>query len=205
VLFEDFYKKTFKNTFRFFYYRGASFSDIDDLSSECYIRFYQKYQEKLQDEAESQKILSGIAANILKEWQRKTYAHKIVELDDEILDEQWYDFYSPSNFDDNFGQKQLKLHEAIKSLNSTVKEVLELRFLQNKTRKEAAEILQISEDQVHTYQKRGVRYLKDRLNGGEATEQSAEFKVLSSKIEKLEENTPTATLPPLSREGKSSS
>lgn len=165
MLFEEFYKESFKNTFRFFYYRGVDFSDIDDLVSECYIRFHTKYQDKLVDQIESKKILSGIAANILKEWQRKTFAHKIVELTDEISEDLKYEFYAPDDFDDDFGQKQLKLHEAIKYLNPSVKQVLELRFLQNKSRKETAAILQINEDQVHTYQKRGVKYLKDRLNG----------------------------------------
>jgi len=174
VLFEDFYKQTFKNTFRFFYYRSVAFSDIDDLTSECYIRFHAKYQEKLSSENESRKILSGIAGNILKEWQRKTFAHKIVELDDEVSQDLMYEFYAPSDFDDDFGQKQLQLHEMIKSLNPTVRQVLDLRFLQNKTRKEIATTLQISEDQVHTYQKRGVKYLKDRLNGdlADITEES---------------------------------
>ena len=193
MLFEEFYNQSFKNTFRFFYYRGVAFSDIDDLSSECYIRFYQKYQEKLSDNIESRKVLSGIAGNILKEWQRKTFGHKIVELDDNISDDQLYDFYSRDDFDDDFGKKQLMLHDTIKSLNPVVKQVLELRFLQNKSRKETAELLQINEDQVHTYQKRGVKYLKDRLNGEVEKIPNEEFKVQNYS----EVDTPSASLPPL--------
>ena len=89
------------------------------------------------------------------------------------------------------------LHDTIKSLNPVVRQVLELRFLQNKSRKETAELLQINEDQVHTYQKRGVKYLKDRLNGEVEKIPNEEFKVQNDS----EVDTPSASLPPFSREG----
>ena len=187
MLFEEFYQQTFKNTFRFFYYRGVIFNEVDDLVSDCYIRFYQKYQEKLVDESESRKILSGIAGNVLKEWQRKAFSFKIEELSDEVSDSDLFDFYAKSDFENDFAEKQLKLHEVIKSLNPTVRRVLELRFLQNKSRKEIAATLQISEDQAHTYQKRGVRYLKDRLNGDSS--------------DTVEESTPSRLRPATPQEG----
>ena len=200
MLFEEFYQQTFKNTFRFFYYRSVTFNEVDDLVSDCYIRFHQKYQEKLVDETESRKVLSGIAGNILKEWQRKAFSFKIEELSDDVSEADLFNFYAKSDFEDDFRQKQAKLHEAIKSLNPTVRQVLELRFLQNKSRKEAASTLQISEDQVHTYQKRGVKYLKDRLNGEAEEFQNEAFKAGTY----AGENTPPASLPPLSREGNTS-
>jgi RNA polymerase sigma factor (sigma-70 family) len=192
VLFEEFYKQTFKNTFRFFYYRGVIFNDVDDLTSDCYVRFYEKYQEKLIDETESRKILGGIAANILKEWQRKTYSIKIDELSDDVTDTDLFDFYAKNDFEKDFGEKQLKLHEAIKSLNPTVRQVLDLRFLQNKSRKQTAILLQIGEDQVHTYQKRGVKYLKDRLNGEIEQKSKSKEQRREEVVDYSEENTPSS-------------
>jgi RNA polymerase sigma factor (sigma-70 family) len=59
--------------------------------------------------------------------------------------------------------------EAIKGLNPRVKQVITMRFLGNLSRSEIAKQLNISEDDVHTYQKRGVKYLKNMVERGKVS------------------------------------
>jgi len=168
VTFEEFYQLTFKNTFRFFYYRGVSFNTVDDLTSEVYIRFYQKYNHKLEQNPnaliESKKILGGIAHLVLKESYREQVKTKFSELPDDVTDQDLFQYYDGANFEADFEAKQLLLHKALASLNPTVKQVLELKYIEGKTRSQIAQALSISQDMVHTYQKRGLKYLKDKLN-----------------------------------------
>ncbi len=144
------------------------FGQIEDLVQEAYFRFYKNYEYKLSgDSSECKRILLGICLNIYREWVRSRVESSSVEYVDEYDYENevsYFEAYENDNFDEENEKRKSMLREAINTLNSNVKQVLELRFIQQKTRKEVARIMNITEDQVHTYQKRGVKYLKEILN-----------------------------------------
>lgn len=164
--FEEFYQQTFKTCFRFFYYRSVGFENIEDLCQEAYLRFYNKYLDKLQDPEESKKILFGICRNLYKEWvkNQKTKDLELFENYEYSGSYNSFDASQDEDFVDTLDHYRNVLHTALAELNDTVRKVINLRFIEGKTRGETAEILGISEDNVHTYQKRGVKYLKEKLN-----------------------------------------
>ena len=167
MTFEKFYNQQFKPVFRFFYYKSVDFKQIEDLVQESFMRFYKSYHSKLTDAEESRKILFGICFNIYKDWVKEMVKNKTIKFIEEYdYEEGLVEFreFENDNFEVEFEERKKMLRIAIEKLNDKVKEVIKLRFLESKTRKEVSDILNMSEDMVYTYQKRGVKYLKDFLN-----------------------------------------
>lgn len=165
--FEEFYNLNFQKIYKFYYYKFVLKDDIEDLVHESFLRFYKKYGQKDLQTDECQKILYGISRNIYKEWVRKAIKEKNVSFLDnyeyEIADDRVEDDKALFESDEPEGLLKSNLEvikECLDELNETVRKVLECRFLEGKTRKETAELLGIKEKDVHTYQKRGVKYLK---------------------------------------------
>jgi RNA polymerase sigma factor (sigma-70 family) len=172
--FENFYHNTFKGLFRFLYYKGLSKDEAEDLAQESYVRFLTNYGSLLNDagydEERFTKLLYGIAKNVWRDYIEKRISEKekVVDLEDAgdiygQLDEE-IEKYSKPEISSQIHTQIKEVSAAIEELKPTVKRVLKLKYLQNFTRKEIALKLNISEEAVHTYQKRGVRYLKDKLN-----------------------------------------
>lgn len=169
--FESFYKNTFKAVYRYFYYKSVTKSSIEDLSHDVYFRFFNKYSNTNISEIESTKILFGYCKNIYKEWVRKsikdgnvTYIDDIeYEYIDDETDRDINDLLS-----DDYEKQRLKdkeaLLNALSSLSSNIRLVLEYRFLKGMSRKEISDKLNISQKDVHTYQKRGIKYLRKLIN-----------------------------------------
>jgi RNA polymerase sigma factor (sigma-70 family) len=169
VTFEEFYKLSFPKAYRYFYYKSVEKAYIEDLAHEVYIRFYQKYSSEATSLEECMKILYGICRNVYREWVRKQVSEKSVPLIDnlkyEIYDDQSYnhEVFEDDSFDKKVTLMKKEMKKAVAGLNGRLRLVLEYRFLQGKTRKEVAEILKINEKDVHTYQKRAIKYLKTRF------------------------------------------
>lgn len=170
--FEGFYKQSFQKVYRFFYYKSVDTSIIEDLTQESFIRFYKKYNQKQLDEVESIKIIYGIARNVYREWVRKSISEKTVSLIDNINyesddEQESYEIEAfaeeESEFDKQLTEKMDSIKDCLNELNEKVRLVLQYRFMESKSRKEVAEILKISEKDVHTYQKRGIKYIKKIL------------------------------------------
>lgn len=163
--FEDVYKSNFSRVYKFFYYKFVNKDYIEDLAHDVFMRFYIKYgYRQVFQSDEASKILYGISNNIFKEWVRKSYKEKRVDFEDNYI-------YSLEDFlDKDYAEKKesqkKQIIEALNNLNPTVKYVLEARFLYGLTRKEIAEKLGVKEKDVHTYQKRGIKYLKKALGNG---------------------------------------
>ena len=165
--FEDFYKLTFRQVYSFLYYKCVNKSEVEDLAQESFLRLYQKYGDDITDEVEARKILFGIAKNVYRTWVSKRIHETKVEDIEQV------------SFDDNDEETELAEKEeyqksldiqrdiikrAMKHLNPNVRSVLECRFLEAMTRKQVAEKLGMKEKDVHTYQKRGIKYLNKLIN-----------------------------------------
>jgi RNA polymerase sigma factor (sigma-70 family) len=164
---EEIYSQTFQYVYRYFYYKSVNPSDVEDLTHEVYIRFYQKYKEKYLSVYEAKRILYGYCKNIYKEWCRKSYKEKRADLIDNLVPyEDDFDEFEDDNYEEKLEDQRKQILQALEKLNSRTKYILESRFLRGMTRKEIADELGISEKDVHTYQKRGIKYLSKIINGG---------------------------------------
>lgn len=168
--FEELYNSCFSKVYKFFYYKYVEKDYIEDLVHDAFLRFYKKYSDKDLSSDEHQKILFGICRNVYKEWVRKAVKEKNVSFLDnyeyEIADESVPDdevLFEADNAEKIIENNLELIKECLDELNETVRKVLEYRFLEGKTRKETAELLNIKEKDVHTYQKRGVKYLKKKI------------------------------------------
>lgn len=162
--FESFYKKTFQKVYKFFHYKSVETSVIEDLTHDSFLRFYQKYSDKSYDDTEALKILYGIVRNVYREWVRKSINEKRVPLIDNLNYEEEdsveFAIFEDNDYEDRLFKRVEELKDCISELNEKIRKVLEYRFLEGKSRKEVAILLNISEKDVHTYQKRGIKYLK---------------------------------------------
>lgn len=166
--FESLYNLSFEKIYKFFYYKYVDKETVEDLVHDVFIRYFQKYKDSNHNSNESIKLLYGISRNVYKEWVRKSIKENKIQFLDNIdyVDESVITEEELINEDLNqkiFQANVDKIRECIGKLNINVRNVLEQRFLHGKTRKETAEILNLSEDTVHTYQKRGIKYLKNML------------------------------------------
>jgi RNA polymerase sigma-70 factor, ECF subfamily len=154
---EEIYDKTFESIYRFFYYKSVNRSEIEDLVQEVYIRFFRKTDISGTDIILCQKLLYGFSRNIYKEWVRKQIKSELVYSNIDYLSN---DDSDPIN-DPSVEHDSLFLKEAIEKLNPVVRQVITMRFIENLSRKEIADKLNIKEKHVHVYQRRGIKYLRD--------------------------------------------
>ncbi len=159
--FESAYHANFKLVYRFLYYKDVDKGDIEDLAQEVFFRLYKKYDCSQMEAEHITKTAYAIARNVWLEWLRTQGEKRTLALiDDFDYVDSYEEFIQEELPEDERESERERLRACIKDLNPTVQKVLTLRYLEDKTRKETAAILQITEDQVHTYQKRGVAYLR---------------------------------------------
>jgi RNA polymerase sigma-70 factor, ECF subfamily len=173
----EFYNQSFKQIFRFFYYKVSDVPISEDLASETYMAFFDKYSHLLANTDDSAiKLLYGIAKNLWKKYLQKQknsfipvplFFARFENLGDfEILDKlENSETLNQSNSLELQKQVNLELiKQTLKSLNPKLQTVIELRFQKGLTRSETAKLMGLSEDIIHTYQKRAIKYLKQKLN-----------------------------------------
>jgi RNA polymerase sigma factor (sigma-70 family) len=168
---KSFYDSNYKSLFRYFYYKGLSIEESEDLLSETFYKLIVRYRDIiLLDQVKAKKIVWGIAHNLLVDKIQANLRQRGVSIDEladiespeTLSDEEIYELEDPQ-----FEEKILLLKEsllvAISKLSPRMNEIVTLKFYKGFTRKMISEKLSISEDMVHTYQKRAIRYLKKSL------------------------------------------
>jgi RNA polymerase sigma factor (sigma-70 family) len=173
VDFENIYNCTFRYVYRFFYYKSVNPASIEDLSHEVFLRFYKKYGTQHFEETEAKRILFGFSSNIYKEWVREQVKEKRAEFlenydYDVQVEEDLDDFHDGDNaFELKLESQKKIVFDAMSKLNPKIREILECRFVHGMSRKMIAEKMGIKEKDVHTYQKRGIKYLKKIIGESE--------------------------------------
>ena len=160
MTFEYIFNNLYSSLYKYFYYKLVDKSEIDDLIQESFSIFYNKYYKKDITIESSQKLLYAICNNVYKQWITKlskrkehlTYSSKVLEFS--------FEDFTDNEYENKLDKYKEELKQKIEKLNPMIKQVLILRFYEGKSREEIAKILNISESDVHTYQKRGVKYLK---------------------------------------------
>lgn len=159
--FTKIYDLNFELIFKYFFYRGVNRPSSEDLTHETFIVFYQKYSE-IKSKPKARKLLYGIAKVLLKRFIDSQMKSKEIEYFDNLHFEISIDDLEDENFSQNIERKKSQIINAInEKLKGRVKDVITMRFIDRKTRKEVAKKLRINEKDVHSYQKRGVKYLKN--------------------------------------------
>jgi RNA polymerase sigma factor (sigma-70 family) len=159
---EGVYRERFKPLYRYFYYKNIRVADIDDLVQDTFLRFFERYDTTTLTADDCAKLLYGFARNIYLEWVRAHATHSVVELNDDFPDSSSEEEYEAE-------QKPLSLEvrgallTAIHSLNPTLRQVITMRFLEGKTRREVALALDIEPKHVHVYQRRAIAALEKLL------------------------------------------
>ncbi|MCX8034863.1 MAG: sigma-70 family RNA polymerase sigma factor [Candidatus Dojkabacteria bacterium] len=156
--FEKFYEETFKEAYRYLYMRINNVSDVEDILHDAYLVIYESYKDKL-DSNESKKILFGILQKKYVDYIRLKYReYENIEYIDNYAGEQ-------NNVISHLDLAQLedKLRDYIYKLEKKYPKlmiILRMRLLDKLSRREIAEVLNITEDHVHTYQKRAIAIIK---------------------------------------------
>lgn len=158
------YEQNFKRIYRFFYYKSVRPpEEIEDITQEVFLRFFNKYDCTKMDDTEVTKILFGITKNMYKEWVRSAIAHQSFELFENNHTDESMDEFVDEDYEKRLDTFRHTAETAINDLNPTLKKVMRMRYWDGMSRKEIAEKLDIKEKHVHVYQRRGIAALQKVL------------------------------------------
>lgn len=160
---EKIYKNHFSKVYKFFYYRQVQADNIEDICHDVFIRFYTKYKPDVLTEEEILKILYGFCRNMYKEWVRKQINLRSVSFHEFVQYFDTLEVFADESYELRIEKQKDIVRGLIPELNETVQNVIVLRFFHGKSRKDVAAELGITEADVHTYQKRGIRYLRQKI------------------------------------------
>lgn len=157
--FEKIYLKYSDKIYRYIYLNTLDPYLSEDITSETFLRIWKNWGKIKPDFMQA--LLYKTAKNILIDHYRKHGNAKKVSLEETVekgiepsYDE---DLIEKINNDDNIK----RINEAIKLLPNNLREVLVLRFINDLSAKEAAEILDTTEINVRVLQYRALKQLKE--------------------------------------------
>ena len=159
--FEKIYLEYSDKIYRYVYLSTSDPYLSEDITSETFLRIWKNWQKIKFDFIQA--LLYKTAKNILIDYYRKHKNNKKVSLEETIekglepsYDE---DLIEKINKDDNIK----KINNAIKLLPENLREVLILRFVNDLSAKEAAQILDTTEVNIRVLQYRGLKKLKEEI------------------------------------------
>ena len=85
-------------------------------------------------------------------------------LENIVSDNDDLDNYFEPGFEDQLTESIISINKILPKLSSNIRKVIELKFFHNYSRADISKEMNIPQDQVYTYQKRGIKYLKKYLN-----------------------------------------
>lgn len=139
----------------FFYLRGKGLSedDAEDLCANVFVKFYENAASFDSSKASPSTLIYRIAHNTLIDFWRTRKQHS--ELDEEIA-------YKDETLDNILTEETLtELGQALMRLEDRERALVVLVYYDNKTLKEAAEILKMSYSNAKIVMKKALAELKD--------------------------------------------
>lgn len=157
--FEKIYINYSDKIYRYVYLNTSDPYLSEDITSETFLRIWKNWKKIKPDFMQA--LLYKTAKNILIDYYRKHKNGKKVSLEETVekgiepsYDE---DLIEKIHKDENIK----KVNNAIKTLPDNLREVLILRFINDLSAKEAAEIMDTSEVNIRVLQYRGLKQLKE--------------------------------------------
>lgn len=156
--FEKIYLKYSDKIYRYVYLNTSDPYLSEDITSETFLRIWKNW-EKIKPDF-MQALLYKTAKNILIDHYRKHGNIKKVSLE-ETLEKGIEPSYDEDLIERITNDENIKrVNQAIKTLPDNLKEVLILRFINDLSAKEAAEIMDTSEVNIRVLQYRGLKQLR---------------------------------------------
>ena len=159
-LFHRLYDQFHKDVFQFLIYLVKDRSTAEDLSHEVYIRAIKSY-EKFRKDASEKTWLFAIAKNVAIDHFRKLSVRSKHSLD--FFDWETEQLSSPQQSPEQnalFNEQTKQLFEALEQCSGDQKMVIILRYIQQLSIQETAEVLNWTESKVKTTQHRAIHKLK---------------------------------------------
>lgn len=155
------YEAYAQHIFQYISYRVESETTAEDLTADVFVRMIQGLPNYTYTGAPLGAWLFRIASNRVADYYRKTHQAPIFfDLDDDILD-------ARDDLGDLLIRKEeyLQLRHALATLADHYQDILILRFMQNLSHAEVAEIMEKSEAAVRIMQYRALKALGGVLEG----------------------------------------
>ena len=153
----DLYQDNVQKVYRFFYYKTLDVSISQDLTSDTFMKFLEKYTELSDSIDDPTKYLYGIMKNIWLQHLQKKYRQKEIFIED-IDDFSAHVQQQIESFEDEGDSGQLT--KLIDQLPESQRIIMTLRIVDNLTLKEICEQTGRNMNYVKTTRKRGVKSLK---------------------------------------------
>lgn len=159
--FENIYIRYSDKIYRYVYLNTRDPYLAEDITSEAFLRIWKNWKKIKPDFIQA--LLYKTAKNILIDYFRKHKNNKKISLEETVekgiepsYDE---DFIGKIQSDDDIN----KINEALKFLPDNLREVVILRFVNDLSGKEAAEVLKTTEVNIRVLQYRALKKLKEIL------------------------------------------
>lgn len=162
--FEKIYNEHADPIFRYCFFRVSSREVAKDLTQEVFIRTWRSF-EKGQQILNVKAFLYKVASNLVIDHYRK---HKEVSLD--LLKEKGFDFVNEGRQAPDFLDLELVSRE-IQKLPEKYQQVVSMRYIEDMSPKEIADIIGASENSASVLIHRGIKMLKKNLNVEDLDEQ----------------------------------
>lgn len=159
--FEQIYLKYSDKIYRYVYLNTYDPYLSEDITSETFLRIWKNWKKIKPDFIQA--LLYKTAKNILIDNYRKHGNAKKVSLE-EIVEQGLEPSYDEDLIEKiNKNDNIKKINDAIKTLPDNLREVLILRFMNDLSAKEAAEILETTEVSIRVLQYRALKKLKAEI------------------------------------------
>ena len=159
--FEEIFNRCQPAVFRYFHFRLQDSAEADDLTGEVFVRMVEKIKSYDDQGRPILAWLYTIARNLLTDHYRKKGLHVQVELDESLPETEMPNPVEIS--EQNTQRSQLQL--ALRQLTEIQRQVLILRFLEDRSIAEVGAIMGSNEGAVKALQHRALASLKRLLEG----------------------------------------
>ena len=162
--FQDIYLKYSDKIFKYLYFITKDPYLAEDITSEVFLRIWKAWNKIKPDFMQA--LLYKTAKNILIDYYRKHKNEKKVSLE-ETIEKGLEPSYDEDLIERIYKDENLKkINNALILLPENLKEVIILRFVNDLSSKEAAQVLDTSESNIRVLQYRGLKKLKEVLKNG---------------------------------------
>ncbi|MGC9100282.1 MAG: RNA polymerase sigma factor [Caldisericum sp.] len=163
VAFREFFEFYYARIFNYAYRRIKMKEIAEDITSETFYKFIKSLPSfDLKEGYHIDTWLYAIERNLVRDWFRKNLGRETLD-----LEEKFDRAYEPLLKDpyDSFASEYINktISDALERLPGQYKEIIVMRFYENKSIKEIADILGKSEDATKVLQFRALKKLKDTI------------------------------------------
>ena len=158
--FKEIYNEHYKHVFLFVYKRVADKEIAADLVSQVFLKALLNLKRYHYYGAPISAWLMRIAMNELNDYYRKTARQRVVVITDDVVENLTEDFVYSTE------EMLQRLTQALQYLKSETLQLIELRFFEQRSYKEIAAILQLTENNAKVKTYRAIEKLRKHMRDG---------------------------------------